>query len=549
MKHFLILALCLFSLFAPARAQSPTLPSNSASIEGMVVKEPGSQPLKKVLLQVIAEDQKEGSNYTANTDSDGHFRVENVQPGRYRLYLERTGFVTINSHGRKSEGIVLTVQAGNPIEDLLFQMLPTAVITGRVVDEDGDPMPNVAVSVQKKRPGKSHPPEAAGDDRTNDLGEYRFSGLFPGQYFVAAVPPPNFRNFEHPAQDSPDTPSKPETTYLTTYYPGTIDSTQAAAIDLHAGDEMPVNFSLVPAKAYRVRGTVTGIPPHQKAVVQLISRGVGSEINAAEVAADGQFEVRGVAPGSYFVTAYSGSEGQVQTTRQKVTVVAADVEGVKLVPSHPFTVSGHVRFEGQPPKNPAQYAVYLRSSDAMDDSELVALVPSGISIAQVDRLGNFQWTNVNPGSYVVQVYGGEGPDRFLKSVTLADRDSTTGLTLAGPASVELVISSKSGALEGVVSDKDQPVRNATVVAVPEEKYRKLRERFSVASSDQNGRFLIRGLAPGSYTLFAWQDLEEGLYYDADFLKTQENNGTTLKVEEGSRQKIELKLSPVSDDWQ
>jgi len=61
--------------------------------------------------------------------------------------------------------------------------------------------------------------------------------------------------------------------------------------------------------------------------------------------------------------------------------------------------------------------------------------------------------------------------------------------------------------------------------------------------------VIHGLAPGSYTVFAWQDLEDGAYYDAEFLKSQESNGTALKVEEGSRQKIELKPAPVSEDWQ
>ena len=39
------------------------------------------------------------------------------------------------------------------------------------------------------------------------------------------------------------------------------------------------------------------------------------------------------------------------------------------------------------------------------------------------RLGNFVWKNVNPGDYIVQVYGGNGQGSFyLKSVTLGRRD-------------------------------------------------------------------------------------------------------------------------------
>ena len=87
------------------------------------------------------------------------------------------------------------------------------------------------------------------------------------------------------------------------------------------------------------------------------------------------------------------------------------------------------------------------------------------------------------------------------------------------------------------------------MCIPEEKYRKLHDRFGVGSADQEGHFAIHGLAPGNYTVFAWLDLDEGLYYDAAFLRSQEANGTALKVEEGLRQKVELKLSAIPDDWQ
>jgi len=116
------------------------------------------------------------------------------------------------------------------------------------------------------------------------------------------------------------------------------------------------------------------------------------------------------------------------------------------------------------------------------------------------------------------------------------------------------VSTKGGTLEGVVVEKEkdvdnvQPVANAAVVAVPEEKYRKLPDHFGVGSTDQHGRFTIRGVAPGSYTLYAWQDLDEGVYRDLDFLKSQEANGTAVKVEEGSHQQVELKVSPAGEEW-
>jgi len=546
MKRRLLLAFCVLSLLTRIEVQAVS-PRNTATLAGTVVKEPGSQPLKKVLLHLIAEDQKQGGNYTADTDSEGRFRIEKIQPGRYRLLLEKTGFHQINLRGHQAEGSILSVQPGQEANDLLFQMLPAAVITGKVVDEDGEPLPGYGVSLLRKRPGKSREPEGVGNERTNDLGEYRFGGLFPGQYLVAVIPLPDTRNFEHLAKEPDGTSTKPDLNYLVTYYPGTTDSAQAAAISLRAGDEMPVNFTMVPGRTYRVRGIVTGLPASQKPLVQVISKGVNSTMNAAEVAADGQFEVRGMAPGSYTITVFSGSEGTFLTTRESVTVVAADVEGLKLVPVRPFTVSGHLRFEGWTSKHVADFTAGLRPAPDSDDNG------TSISVegwnAQVDRFRNFQWTSVTPGNYVASVYLDPSGNSFLKSVTVGNSNADTGFSVTGPTTVELVIGSKAGMLEGAVLDHDKPASNATVAAVPEEKYRKLHERYGVRSADQNGRFTIRGLAPGSYTVFAWQDIDEELYYDPAFLKSQESNGVALKVEEGSRQKIELNLSLVSADWE
>src|SRR5262252_1694848 len=64
-----------------------------AIVEGLVTKDPDSQPVKKVLIELIAEDQSKAGDYTAITGPDGTFRIENILPGRYHLFAERTGFL------------------------------------------------------------------------------------------------------------------------------------------------------------------------------------------------------------------------------------------------------------------------------------------------------------------------------------------------------------------------------------------------------------------------------------------------------------------------
>jgi len=559
MTRSLALGFFILSAFVFASAEEHAPSAHMSSIAGTVIKEPGSQPLKKVLVQVVAENQKEGGDYTASTDADGHFHIENVAPGRYRIFIEKTGFVGVNGHGLKSDVNVFTVQAGQAMEDLLFRMVPTAVISGRITDEDGDPMSGVRVIALKKKPGKSTR-ESVGTEATNDLGEYRVAGLFPGQYWIVAMPPVDFRDYEK-QEKSLTSEGQPDTRYVNTYYPGTYDAMQASAVTLKAGDEMPVNFILVPARTYRVRGIITGVTAAQKPSVELFSKaGDSYRANANEVGPDGQFEVRGVAPGSYVVRASTPTESQSFTARQDVSVVAADVEGVKLTPQSSFTLSGHLRIEGSAAADLTQYSANLRQAELPEDPGFFMSQEFFGTNAPVDRLGNFEWKNVNPGNYIVQVYGGDGQGFFLKSVKLGGRDIATGFTAGGPATLDLLVSTKGGTVEGAVVDaavekaveKDgnevHPVADATVVAVPEEKYRKLPDRFGIGSTDQHGHFTIRGVAPGSYTIYAWQDLEDGVWRDADFLKSQEANGTAVKVEEGSHQTVELKLSPTSEEW-
>jgi hypothetical protein len=316
---------------------------------------------------------------------------------------------------------------------------------------------------------------------------------------------------------------------------------------------MPVNFTLVPGRAYHVRGIVTGTSPREKVGVALTSK-AGDAVRATEVSSDGRFDLRGAAPGSYILRAESQSDAVPLTARQEVTVVAADVDGIRLAPVPAFRVSGHLRVEDQPAADLNLYSANLRQADLPDDPGFFILLDTFGENAPVDRQGNFEWKNVNPGSYIVQVYGGDGRQSFyVKSILAGGRNIDTAFTPSGPTAVEVVLSTKTAMIEGVVTERDEhgndaPAPDAQVVAVPEEKFRKIPDRFVSSATDQFGRFTLRGLAPGTYTLFAWRDVDENLFQDPSFLAAQQAAGASVKAEYGSPQQVELKLSAVSDDW-
>src|SRR5271155_5037067 len=150
----------------PAAATNRT----TATVQGRVAKDPGGEPVKKALIELIAENQNEGGDYTAVTGGDGGFRVEGVVPGRYHLFVERTGYLEVEKHHARSEGRVLTLTAGQDVTDLLVRLQAAAVVEGRVTDEDGDPLPDAQVAVLRQTfvAGRSHW-EQVGAERTNDL--------------------------------------------------------------------------------------------------------------------------------------------------------------------------------------------------------------------------------------------------------------------------------------------------------------------------------------------------------------------------------------------
>lgn len=536
----------------PSSAQTPS----GSTLSGVVTKDPGSEPLKKALIELITESQSDGGNYTALTAGDGSFRIENISPGRYRLFVERTGYQEIDKHHRRAEGRVLTLAAGQELKDLVIRLQAAAVVEGRVTDEDGDPMPESQVAVLRQSFVAGHARwEQAGAERTNDLGEYRIASLAAGSYFVSVTPPPDFRSLIETTGNSKPAPDKPApTAYQTTYYPGTHDRSQASVIQLHAGDDFPANFSLAPSPSLTIRGSVTNLPPGSTASIMLQSKDFNLVLNGTEMHKDGAFEIRDVSPGAYTLLATVENAPVPMTARQSLQL-SESVEGIHLAPQAGGTIQGRLRMEtnASARPDPSQIFLLLHSSDGDGDTDSYgSITMSNFSnIAHLNSDGSFSWMNVPAGSYSVQIAEASAmPDWFLKSVTAAGHDATdSGFNVStGIATIAIVASGNGGVAEGIATNqKDEPVADTVIVAVPDARFRSRLDRYRKAVTDQSGHFALRGLPPGDYTLFAWESVDGEAYSNAEFLKSFEGQGKSLHIGESQQVTVQLRTIPSSED--
>lgn len=547
---------------ARAQAQAASYPAPTrAVIEGIVTKDPGGEPVKKVLIEVIAENQADGGDYTAVTGVDGTFRIEGIMAGRYRLFVERTGFLEIDKHRARSEGRVLTLAAGQDLKDVQIRLQAAAVVQGRVVDEDGDPLPGSEVTVMRQTFASGHSRwEQVGGERTNDLGEYRIANLAAGNYYVSVNPPPDFKSLIEAAggtkgdaaNPGAGTNEKPITSYQTTYFPGTTDRSQAAPIQLHAGDEFPINFSLTPNPSLSIRGSVVGLPPRSTAVITLQSRDFNVVLSGAEVQKDGGFVLRDVSPGSYTILATVENAPVAMMAKQTLQIVNS-VDGLRLTPQPGVWIHGRLRLEGKGKADDGgQMVLLLRAADKDEFAGGFWLRDaSDASVVSAD--GSFEWKGVAQGNYLIELAGhGGSSDWYVKSVLAGGREvNDSGISVNGGAvMLDVTASANGGIVDGVaVNAKGAPVANAQIVAVPEMRLRGREDRYRKAVSDQSGRFTLRAMPPGEYSVFAWESLDGEVYLNPDFLKKYEGQGSALHIGEGEHKSVQAGVIAEEDDSQ
>src|SRR5215831_5600973 len=117
-------------------------------ISGTVVSKTDGHPLDRArVLLSNSKSRKDSESFV--TSADGKFTFENVGAGKYALEGLKRGFVTAayDQHDQFSTAIV--TGAGIDTENLILRLSPAAVVSGRVLDEAGEPVRQAQVTLYR----------------------------------------------------------------------------------------------------------------------------------------------------------------------------------------------------------------------------------------------------------------------------------------------------------------------------------------------------------------------------------------------------------------
>lgn len=477
---------------------------------------------------------------TVETDESGRFVFTGLAGGKYRLSAERQGFLRQSYGERKYSGggTPVVVGDGQNVTNLLFRMNPQGVITGKVLDEDGEPMANVQVRAHRYMyvGGKRQWVQIA-SNTSSDIGEYRLPDLQPGRYLVST----NARNIGR-VNMSPNEPlsPNPDMTYAVTYYPNTQQSGTAIPIDVGAGSEIRgIDIRPIKARVWRVRGQVSGVEAgagRGRTAMQIsLASAEGPSDNRLNTGArppDGQFEIRNVPSGSYILHAQAQAGGQMFAASMPVQVTGSHVDGLKVMLASGGDVQGTVRLvDATTPVDLKNLSVTLRP---------VSNSGFGFGSPQRARVSEdlkFTIKGIAPMKFTVSVNGMPNNCCYVKSVTFGGRVvPPEGLDMSGGGGLEVTISAAPGEIDAVVMDKDgKSVPGAVVAIVPKDGSNPM-----VMMTDDNGILAARGLKPGDYKILAWEDVESGAPQDPDFLQQFEKEMKSVKLDASGHEAVQLK---------
>jgi protocatechuate 3,4-dioxygenase beta subunit len=556
--------------------------TGTARIRGRVINSDGGAPVRRAQVRINGPDIV---TKAALTDAEGRYEFRDLPGGRFSLSATKAGYVSVQyGQTRPNEsGKTIELADAQVLERADISMPRGSVISGRVLDEFGEPVADAVVNAMRSAwaGGRRRLQPSGRTATTNDLGQFRIYGLAPGDYFVSAT----LRGGDlgmleiamaasaGPAAAAGPSASSPTSGYAPTYFPGTANPGEAQRIPLAIAQEAQnTDFALLPVRLVKISGTVVGSDgrPVQGSMVSAVPRGGDSVLfgmgSTARSDKNGSFTLSSVTPGDYTLqtramqimtsgggdammfsarisVAADGAGGEAESGSLPVTVGGEDLTNVVILTSKGATASGHVTFEGAG-KPPALTGIRISASSAENEGP-VPMMGGGSGGVKAD--GTFELRGLS-GARIIRP-AGLPAGWMLKEVRVNGAEVTdTGVEFKpGEAltGVEVVVTSKVTEVSGAVKAANgEPVKDYTVVVFADEP-----QRWTVPNSryvygarpDQEGRFQVKNVPPGGYYAIATEYIAQGEWGDPDVLERLKAKATKFSLGEGEAKRLELRI--------
>ena len=375
----------------PRDVRRPTV-AGAARIVGTVrTAESPARPLRRARVMLNGDALPVGR--TTIADDAGAFVFDGLPAGSYTVGAAKEGYVGVTygarRPGRPGRSIPLRGGQSRSIE---MRLERGAVITGTVLDAEGEAAPGISVAalVMRYMPASGERRFAtAASAVTDDRGIYRIFGLAAGEYVLQAVPRmavsdvqvlsdaemkralaslregAAFRNrpgIQSAPAALPASEPRRSVTLSPVFYPGTTVVSAARTIELSTAEERPaVDFAL----DYVPTATVSGLVSDGASISLLPSPQSPIPINnirSTRAGVDGRFAFTSIPPGEYIVIARgypptarvtsTGPPPLAEAAQTEIIVAGDDIAGVSLPLQPGVTLRGRLVFDGEakPPR-------------------------------------------------------------------------------------------------------------------------------------------------------------------------------------------------------
>jgi carboxypeptidase family protein len=551
-RGLLFITALMLTVAAPAFAQPAQNPPDPKAkpagvIRGRVTAADTGRPLRRAQITVSAPDR--GERRTAATNSRGEYEVTELPAARYSVFVTRSGYLSL-SYGTRYPG-----EPGRPVDlgdgetagGVDFALPRSGVISGRVVDETGDPVAGVTVWVMRyeyfRRRRMLVP--AGSSARTDDTGQYRATGVMPGEYLVAAM----LRETWTVGGKEPKVFG-----YAWTFAPSTASASEARRVRLTPGKEAPnVDVTLVAAPAVTISGVArrSDGAPLANASVSLSQVIIGplsqsfAGVSDAPIGADGAWLIRNVPPGEYELSASAQGPLGRETVNMKIAVQGTDIDAVTLTTEAPVTVNGEIAMEsGALVPDPPSGRLRVSVETIGDQPQTLIALSDDNGLVKSD--GRFTFKSVS-GPAVVRVTTLPRV-MSIKSVEVDGREIVDGvLELKGGHTVDgvrIVVTDRFPAVTGLVTDDHAAAAQAAVLLFPadESRWLGITDNTRLTRTTAQGAFRLDAVRPGEYFAVALPSLQSSQTADPEFLGSLKDGATRITIHEGETAQLSLKVT-------